>query len=236
MKRGMLLIVATLTLAAGTALAGAGAPVAAAVPPTVANTQLVWHDVAIGAPTSKSVYVYNYDPAPQAITSTAGTPTDSRFTVVDGCNGVLLGTTYPTDTCEIVYTFTPDTAPAVLATSEVVVNGVTYTVYLGGSGRPANGTISGTMTLNNFVEIPSESVHPRVYVTALDGSTTYQFTEPNGAYSVDVPAGQYCVSFGVGPWEGTFVSYPDKRHCADGITPVTVTSGATTSGIDVAYT
>ncbi len=93
----------------------------------------------------------------------------------------------------------------------------------------ANGTISGAVSYGIGGPVPA----PRIYVTTFDGMTAYQFTGlMNGTYAAAVPPGSYCVSFGVGSYEGTTVSYPDKMHCKDGATPVVVTSGGAIPGID----
>src|SRR5690606_21478215 len=110
MNRRTRLLVTTIALDAGAATVQIASPVAAADPPSVGNTGLVWNDAPIGVGSPRSVHVYNDYPTPLAITSSATAPTDAHFTVADGCNGVSLGTSYPTYSCEIVYTFTPDAA------------------------------------------------------------------------------------------------------------------------------
>jgi hypothetical protein len=90
MSRRIRFLAATFALVGTAVLVQPTQPTGAAEPPTVANTQLTFDDVVVGAAENRSVYVYNYDAAPQMITSSAGSPTDPHFTVADGCNGVNL--------------------------------------------------------------------------------------------------------------------------------------------------
>ena len=76
MYRPIGFLLTTLALVGTAVVAQPATPATAAEPPVVANTELTFGDAPIGAPTARSVYVYNYDAAPQLITSTAAAPTD----------------------------------------------------------------------------------------------------------------------------------------------------------------
>ncbi|HWL41490.1 MAG TPA: carboxypeptidase-like regulatory domain-containing protein [Ilumatobacter sp.] len=235
MNRRIRTVATALALIATTALIVSATPTAAATPPAVTGLQHSFGSVAVGASTTRTVSVRNTDTTgPVTITTTGGTPGSPRFTVTNGCNGTTLDPylSSAADRCEITYTFTPNAPGVYRTTASLTVNGVAYTVHLAGRGVVAPGTISGTSTLVNA----SPTARSSIWVTAVDGSAKFNVQNVNGAYSIQVPPGQYCVSFGVSAYEGTISSYPGKRHCRDGITPVTVTSGATTPNINATLT
>lgn len=221
-------IVALAALVVPALLAGGGGT-AVAAGPTIVDTVVEFPDTAVGSTNSEVVTVYNDTGAALPITTTGSAPTGGPFTVDDECNGMNLA---DGDSCQIRYTFAPTSPGAFRGTAPLAVNGQPFPVALGGYGVPAKGTISGTITLVNADPAATRNV----YVTALDGSVRHVFHNVPAAYAVDVPPGAYCVSFGIGPWEGTLVSYPGKRHCLDGITPVTVSSGSTVTNVDATLT
>jgi hypothetical protein len=245
--RGMRFIRRLVALAVLSSLAGVGA-MAPASPAAAVDTQLSfgpaqWYfgERPIGVTTTIDFSVYNFGPGSigPLYFFGGGTPS-TQFDLTQTCAGATLTTSYPGYSCDVSVSFTPDGPGAFFDALSFTVSptaneadGETFTMQLAGKGGPApDGTITGTITPVNAA--PGSQFN--VYVTSLDGSAKHQFHNEPASYSVDVPPGEYCVSFGIGPWDGTVVSYPGKRHCLDGITPVTVTSAATTAGIDATLT
>ena len=94
----------------------------------------------------------------------------------------------------------------------------------------ADGAIKGLIT--NGLGNPFPTAH--AYATTVDGTITDETTaDAMGAYTLTVPPGTYCVSFGPEPFDSvTTTSYSGARHCRDGATPVIVGSGLTVTGVD----
>jgi hypothetical protein len=223
-----------LAIVAGTATAGVMTPAAPAgavdTPLVLGNDDLYFNTRTIGTTTTFDAYIYNNGTGSFGpLTVAGGEPPTSQFTMSENCTGATLA---QNANCLMSYAFTPDGPGAFADTSSFTINGEEFTVHMAGFGAAANGTISGTVTLVNALPGSERNV----YVTSLDGSDNHQFHSQPASYSVSVPPGTYCVSFGIGPWDGTLSSYPNKRHCLDGITPVTVAAGGAVTGIDATLT
>lgn len=225
-------IAAMMAVTAGVGVVPATPVMAVDTPLVFGATEYSFGARVVGTTATIAISLQNTGGSPIGpFTITGGEPPSAAFALAGTtCNGAPLPAF---TTCTVSFSFTPGAAGGFTDTATFSAAGEDFTLVLAGIGRAVTGAIAGTVTLVNAQPATEYAVN----VTSLDGSDKYQFQSLTAAsYSVAVPPGSYCVSFGVSPWENTVSSYPNKRHCLDGITPVTVTSGATVSGIDATMT
>ena len=172
------------------ALQGSGAPPHLSITPTA----LEFGEVSTGTTSAQqSVTVTNAGAAPVTVSMTGGAP-GAPFNGSQNCQGNTLA---PGASCQIFYTFSPEAAGELSATSSGTINGVPFDVALHGTGIPPGTSPSAQFLITpvglDFGEVQVGTTSTQQIVTATNvGSTSVVVSMTGGAPGAPFNGAQNC--------------------------------------------
>lgn len=159
--------------------------------------------------------------------ASAQTAADGTYTIAGLPAGIYFVQAYPIMNLGYVPQYynnavSSSTATALAVTSGGTTSGIDFNLIGGGVG----GTISGTVT-------GSGGTTPFVYARNMATGASFPATPSGGTYSITgLPAGSYHVYAQSSFFVSSLTQFYNNAYSFSTATPVTVTSGGTTSGID----
>lgn len=236
-----------------------------AAPLTVSPTELSFGEVPVGEVSSGVVTVTNTSAATQSLTVIGGVPTDTNFSVVDGC--AALSSLAPGGTCTYDYYFVPSASGEFFTLVDLNVNGVDWILALKGIGVTAGGdesapalsdlqfdydtintdegavTVTGTITATDDVSLSgAEITLHEPLCSGASPTVDVALTGPSDSvdFTVTFPQGS-----ALGVWQvhvvvrdaaGNLAAYGNDCSAEAGTWPVDAERGITVEGDDAGGT
>ena len=144
---------------------------------SISPTTFAFPSTAVGGESAaQSSVVTNLANVPQVLTMAGGAPGDANFSGVQACAGVTLA---PGASCDVTYSFTPQSVGSHTATTSFTINGQSSgTISLSGTGTPG---FSISPTTLDFMSTPVGGTSAETVVVTNLATTPQVLTMAGGA-------------------------------------------------------